>query len=115
MWRPAVVRTHVKGASPKSFTACVDNDEEFIERFTSQDEGKEWRRMMPRRSEMVEVEVEDDGETEWRRAEVVKRLFASGEFTAMVSFPDGSPDYDFVETFRLESEGSEWRRIKRIA
>ena len=67
---------------PLSFVACVDGDEDFLETFTYRDEGREWRRVMPRRGEIIEVEVDDDGEVEWRRAEVVKRLFAAGTVSA---------------------------------
>lgn len=65
---------------------------------------------MPRRDEVIEVEVSDDGEVEWRCARVNRRLFATGEFSAVVCHPDGTPDEAFVETFRLDAEGGEWRR-----
>jgi len=110
-WQRARVRSHrhLYGQTT-SFTACVNGDEEFIERFNARDEGKEWRRLMPRKGDTLEVEVEDDGEVEWRRALVTKRAAATGEFSVIVCFPDGTPDPDFHETFRLEAEGREWRR-----
>ena len=49
-------------------------------------------------------------QVEWRRASVTKRAAATGEFSVIVCFPDGTPDPDFHETFRLEAEGREWRR-----
>ncbi len=58
----------------------------------------------------ISVEVEEDGEVEWRHARVYKRLRTTSEFTAVICFPDGSPDWDFVETFRMDSEFREWRR-----
>jgi len=111
-WRPAEVRSyrHLSGAVV-SFAACINKYEQHIERFMSRQEGKKWRREMPRKLEAIEVEVEDEGQTEWRRALVQKRNVPLGEFTAVVCFPDGTPDEEFLETFRLSSEGCEWRRI----
>ena len=73
-----------------------------------------WRRLMPRRRERIDVEVEEDGKLEWRQAIVTKRLppttFRRASFTCVVCFPDGTPDQDFIETYRLTSIGKEWRR-----
>ena len=112
VWQPAQVRAHrhLNGAVV-SFTACINKDEQFIERFSYRQEGKEWRRAMPCKFEHVEVEVEEDGKTEWRTAIVQKRFLATGEFTAAVCLPDGTPDHEFVETFQLSREGREWRRL----
>ena len=73
-----------------------------------------WRRLMPRRRERIDVEVKEDGKLEWRQAIVTKRLppttFRSASFTCVVCYPDGTPDEDFIETYRLTSIGKEWRR-----
>lgn len=69
---------------------------------------------MPKRAEVIEVEVEIDGTVEWRRAAVTKRLFATGEFKAAICFPDGRPDSQFIEEFRLEAEDVEWRRAPPV-
>ena len=68
---------------------------------------------MPKRGEYVSVEVEEDGEIEWRKALVTRRLFATGEFLVAVCYPDGTVDTLFVESYRLEEEGCEWRRLAR--
>ena len=52
------------------------------------------------RDEVIEVEVEEGGKTEWRRA-LVGRILPGGRgrFTATVFHPDGTLDDDFVEIF----------------
>ena len=138
-WLPAEVRAWQTEATAAgehaTFSACINGDEGFIEQYSRADEGVEWRRVMPEVGDAVEVEVEDDGEMEWRRAEVVEHKLVSNatttgaggdvddagaasagaasesEFVVVVCFPDGTPDVDFVETFRLDSEGGEWRRL----
>ena len=47
IWKRARVRAHrhLHGQTI-SFTACVNGDEDFIERFNARDEGKEWRRTL---------------------------------------------------------------------
>ena len=72
------------------------------------DEGKTWKRIGPAVNALVEVEVEEEGEISWRLARVRQR-FKNGDFTAVVLFPDGSPDEDFVEKFPLSAEGIDWR------
>jgi len=109
-WRPARVRSH--SPTPGAFSVCADGLDACEERLTWCDEGKVWRRVMPKRGEAIEVEVEEvAGTIEWRRAHVLRRLFATGEFTTIVCFADGTPDYEFVETFRVDAEGGEWRRL----
>ena len=44
-------------------------------------------------------------------ARVRRRLFATGCFVAAVCFDDGTEDDGFVETFKLDEEGGEWRRL----
>ena len=81
------------------------------ERLTRATEGSSWRRMMPKRNERIEAEVDwGEGELEWAKARVLKRLFATGEFTAVICYPDGTEDDEFVETYKLDAEGVEWRR-----
>ena len=82
-----------------------------VERLTRGDEGASWRRCMPRRGERIAVEVEEDGCVEWRDALVSQRRFAVGAFLAVVCFRDGTPDELFVEEYRLDEEGGEWRRL----
>ena len=55
----------------------------------------------------VEVEVDEEGEVSWRSASVRKR--SVGDFTAVVLYPDGMPDEDFVEKYSVSDEGVEWR------
>ena len=69
-------------------------------------------------TDKVAVEVPGEGTYEgtshassWRRAEVLKRLFASGSFSANVCLPDGTPDPGLVKTCHLDAEGREWRRV----
>ena len=52
------------------------------------------------RDEIIEVEVEEGGKTEWRRA-LVGRILPGGRgrFQATVFHPDGTLDDDFVEIF----------------
>ena len=108
-WCTARVRSH--SPTHGTFTVCGDGLDACDERLAWREEGKAWRRVMPRRGEAIEVEVEEvAGTIEWRRAHVVRRLFATGEFTTVVCFADGTPDTDFVETFRVDAEGGEWRR-----
>ena len=77
------------------------------ERLTRATEGSSWRRMMPKRNERIEAEVDwGEGELEWAKARVLKRLFATGEFTAVICYPDGTEDDEFVETYKLDAEES---------
>jgi len=116
VWKPATVRSHLvaKNTYGMSFMVAIDGKDKPLERFTAREEGKEWRRLMPKRAEVIEVEVEIDGTVEWRRAAVTKRLFATGEFKAAICFPDGRPDSQFIEEFRLEAEDVEWRRAPPV-
>ena len=86
-WKRAEVRRLLATAR---FSACVDEDEDFIEEYTLKDETKEWRRLkkaplvrpsggMPRLGDEVQVEVEEEGRTRWRRAEVRQLRQADGE------------------------------------
>ena len=53
------------------------------------------------------MEVDEEGEVSWRSASVRKR--SAGDFTAVVLYPDGMPDEDFVEKYSVSDEGVEWR------
>ena len=50
--------------------------------------------------------IMDHLKVEWRPAVVEKRLMKTSEFSAVVCYPDGTPDHEFVETFRLSTEGA---------
>ena len=63
-----------------------------------------------RKGDCIEVEVEEEGNIEWRLAHVQKR-HSGDDFTAVVCFADGSVDTEFVERYALVSEGVEWRRV----
>ena len=43
-WRPGEVRQHLNG---RQFVACVNHDEGFIEAFSMEEEGGDWRRVAP--------------------------------------------------------------------
>ena len=75
--------------------------------YAQKDEGKTWRRVAPAIGTLVEVEVDEEGEVSWRSASVRKR--SVGDFTAVVLYPDGMPDEDFVEKYSVSDEGVEWR------
>ena len=51
--------------------------------------------------------MDEEGEVSWRSASVRKR--SVGDFTAVVLYPDGMPDEDFVEKYSVSDEGVEWR------
>jgi len=136
-WKSAEVRELV---SASKFSACVDNDEDFIEEYSLKEEGKEWRRnrpkpverphgLLPSVGDEVEVEVEEEGRTRWRRAEVRKLLppveaaeGAEGEEGEEVEGGGSSGaklsvvvdgDEDFVEEYGQAEEGTEWRHVPR--
>ena len=132
------------------FSACVAEDEDFIEEYSLQEEHSEWRRLqakppvarlrgvLPAVGDVIEVEVEDEGRTRWRRAEVRRVRPAAGEggeggegggeggegggeggeggggggarFSVVV---DG--DEDFQEEYGQAEEGKEWRHVARGA
>jgi len=77
--------------------------------YSQKDEGKTWRRVAPAVGTLVEVEVDEEGEVSWRSASVRKR--SVGDFTAVVLYPDGMPDEDFVEKYSVSDEGVEWRYV----
>ena len=124
------------------FSACVAEDEDFVEEYSLAEEHSEWRRLkakppvarlrgvLPAVGDVVEVEVEDEGRTRWRRAEVRHVRPAAGEggegggeggeggegggegggarFSVVV---DG--DEDFLEEYGQAEEGKEWRHVAR--
>lgn len=79
------------------------------------DEGETWRRPSDpshastetkrnvKVGDVIDAEVEENGKTRWRAARV-QAIFDDGQFTACI---DG--DEDFVETYSLEEENTEWR------
>ena len=79
---------------------------------SQKDEGRTWRRVAPAVGTLVEVEVDEDGDVSWRSA-LVRQRFKDGDFTAVVLYPDGKPDEDFVEKYSLQDEGVEWRYPKQ--
>jgi len=79
--------------------------------YSQKDEGKTWRRVAPAVGTLVEVEVDEEGEVSWRCASVRKR--SVGDFTAVVLYPDGMPDEDFVEKYSVSDEGVEWRYVNK--
>ena len=79
--------------------------------YSQKDEGKTWRRVAPAVGTLVEVEVDEEGEVSWRSASVRKR--SVGDFTAVVLYPDGMPDEDFVEKYSVSDEGVEWRYVNK--
>ena len=91
-----------------TLTVREDGPYSKVHSCTQRDEGKTWRRIGPAVDALVEVEVEEEGEISWRLARVRQR-YKNGDFTAVVLFPDGSPDEDFVEKFPLSAEGVDWR------
>ena len=46
-WRPGEVRQHLNG---RQFVACVNHDEGFIEAFSMEEEGGDWRPESRRRA-----------------------------------------------------------------
>ena len=63
--------------------------------------------------ERVEVEVDEHGtgEVEWRQATVFRLIPGpKGRFQCEVTFADGTPDPDFIETYDRESFEREWRK-----
>ena len=79
-----------------------------------------------REGEKVEVEVEEGGKVEWRRALVNRMLRASilecdrdgragCRFIATVLLPNGIPDDDFVEVYDGAQQGTEWRKVAKAA
>ena len=59
---------------------------------------------------LVEVEVEEDGHTVWRRGEVRRRR-SNGEFQVCVFFANGEPDEKFLEFYKPSDQGTEWRHV----
>ena len=59
---------------------------------------------MPRIGEQIKVEVEEEGVTSWRPAEV-RQLLRGRKFTACVDQDEG-----FIEVYTMVEEGVEWRR-----
>ena len=64
---------------------------------------------LPAVGEQIEVEVDEDGVTSWRPAEV-RQLLRGRKFTACVDEDEG-----FVEVYTMVEEGVEWRRTLHLA
>ena len=58
----------------------------------------------PRVGDALEVEVEEEGDIEWRPA-IVQRLLAGARFSVCVD-----DDPAFTEEYGMDDEGREWRR-----
>ena len=114
----ALVRSHLaarRGTGLRAFSAHVwAREAGGVETYASSDEGVAWRRLWPKRGEVVEVEAGDGGS--WRRARVGRRLFASSEFDAQMLPADGDGEEGAAAAaeldgrYRLKEEGVEWRR-----
>ena len=64
----------------------------------------------PAKGALIEVEVQEGDEKEWRRGEV-RRLYPDGRFQVCIHTRCGVPDEDFIEWYARVDEGREWRRI----
>ena len=91
----------------------VSVDDSATRNYSQKDEGKSWRRVAPAVGTLVEVEVDEEGEVSWRSASVRQRSVRDGSFTAVVLYPDGMPDEDFVEKYSVSDEGVEWRYVNK--
>ena len=101
------------------------------ERYRRRDEEVTWRRLWPKRGELIEVDAGGGNGAAWTRATVARRLFASGEFDAGASVTASSsePLHPRAEgmgdghgdgvgsglghgRYRLIEEGVDWRRVE---
>ena len=94
-WRPAEVRAVLEGGR---FVVCVDGDEDFLEEYAPEEEGREWR-LRPR---MIEPERRAQ---EWIKHSLVRHRVPSSP----ADFPHGLIPHR--SSIQVNQDGGWWRAL----